>query len=123
MAQCHGFLPRAEPPNDPGGPHRSRQRRCVPSLSPLSHSSAHTKLKSLWRAGHGYAVSLDDWHYALTPAYTTLIDVEGGGTVSVKRRERPQLLLRNGTPAVLYNGVMPRAGLPFTWAQAIGGPQ
>ena len=41
----------------------------------------------------------------------------------MKRRERPQLLLRNGTPAVLYNGVMPRAGLPFTWAQAIGGPQ
>ena len=50
------------------------------------------------------------------------VELEGGGTVHLKRRERPQLLLRNGTPAVLYNGAMPTEGLPFTWAQALGGP-
>ena len=72
--------------------------------------------------GHGFAASIGDWHYALTPACTTTLDLEGGGAVALKRRERPQLLLTNGTPAVLYNGAMPKRGLPFTWAQASGGP-
>jgi len=45
LAQCHGFLPRAEPPNDPGGPHRSRQRRYLPSRSP---SPTHLHIQS-WK--------------------------------------------------------------------------
>jgi hypothetical protein len=89
----------------------------------LSHRMTPADRTGAASGGHGYATSIDDWHYALAPAYTTTLDVEGGGTVSVKRRERPQLLLRNGTPAVLYNGVMPKDGLPFTWAQAFGGSQ
>jgi len=57
-------------------------------------------------------------------AYDTTLEVEGGGTVQLKRRERPQLLLRNGTPAVLYTAVMQdpetATGPTFTWAQALG---
>ena len=71
--------------------------------------------------GHAFATSLDDWHYALTPAYTTTLDVEGGGTVQLSRRERPQLLLHDGEPQVLYTAVMPSGGIPFTWAQQLGG--
>ena len=45
--------------------------------------------------------------------------------MQLKRRERPQLLLRNGTPAVLYTAVMQdpetATGPTFTWAQALGG--
>ena len=73
--------------------------------------------------GHAFATSLDDWHYALTPAYTTTLDVEGGGTVQLSRRERPQLLLHDGEPQVLYTAVMPSGGIPFTWAQQLGGKQ
>jgi hypothetical protein len=39
-------------------------------------------------------------HYALTPAYNTTVVCADGGTVQLKSRERPQLLLRNGTPTV-----------------------
>ena len=52
--------------------------------------------------GHGFARSIDDWRYALTPAYTTQFELEGGGNVSLKRRERPQLLLKDGIPQVSH---------------------
>ena len=45
--------------------------------------------------------------------------------MQLKSRERPQLLLRNGTPAVLYNAVAKsgaegKAELCFTVAQVLG---
>lgn len=73
--------------------------------------------------GHAFATSLSDWHYALKPAYNTTVVCADGGVVQLKSRERPQLLLRNGTPAVLYNAVavgVAEGGKDFTLAQALG---
>ena len=49
-----------------------------------------------------------------------------GGSLTVGRRERPQVFLgSDGTPSVLYNAVQPYArgtlGLDFTFAQTLGG--
>jgi hypothetical protein len=64
--------------------------------------------------------------YAVTPAYTTEVDLVGGGTLKLERRERPQLFFGpDGLPAVLYNAVQPplgaSPGLSFTFAQKLGG--
>ena len=61
--------------------------------------------------------------YALTPAYNTTIVCRDGATIQLKSRERPQLLLRNGTPTVLYNAVaegVAEGGKDFTLAQLLG---
>lgn len=60
------------------------------------------------------------------PAYTTKVVCADGGVVQLASRERPQLLLRNGTPAVLYNAVAEgraEGGKDFTLAQALGDPE
>jgi|EP01046_Picozoa_sp_COSAG06_P036833 hypothetical protein len=89
----------------------------------LSHRMTPADRGSSVSGGHAFATSLDDWRYALTPAYTTKLDVADGSTVQLGRRERPQLLLRNGTPAVLYTAVTSTKlhEPPFTWAQTLGG--
>ena len=72
--------------------------------------------------GHGFATSLDDWHYALTPAYTDDVQLANGSVYKLQRRERPQLMFgADGEPRHLYNGVVPASGNPFTFAQALGG--
>eukprot|EP00041_Stephanoeca_diplocostata_P009184 m.139695 g.139695 ORF g.139695 m.139695 type:complete len:371 (-) comp17638_c0_seq1:179-1291(-) len=87
----------------------------------LSHRMEPTNRGSAASGGHAFATSMDDWSYASTPAYTTQVGVVGGGVVQLKRRERPQLLLGpDGTPKVLYNGVMDADGNAFTFAQVLG---
>lgn len=68
--------------------------------------------------GHGFAATLEDWHYAPTPAYSN--DVNGiEGDITVKRRERPQLLLVDGQPRALYNAIMVADGSCFSFAQEL----
>jgi hypothetical protein len=81
--------------------------------------------------GHAFASSIDDWHYASTPAYTVNVDFAAGAGKNasrLQRRERPQLLLdAEGQPSVLYNAASfsrtGNSGRPFTFAQRLGSEQ
>ena len=59
--------------------------------------------------------------------YETILDVEGGGTLPISRRERPQLLrdAKTGAPRILYNAATPLGpgAIPFTFAQLLGGEE
>lgn len=88
----------------------------------LSHRMTPADRGSPASGGHAFATSLDNWHYASTPAYTTTVDVQGSAPLHLKRRERPQLLLSpDGEPKVLYTAVMTETDSPtFTFAQFLG---
>jgi len=93
----------------------------------LSHRMEITDRTGPVSGGHAFTSSIDHWHYATTPAYTVDVDVKGGKTLPLKRRERPQLLLdpKSGQPSVLYNAASfsktGNIGRPFTFAQRLGG--
>ena len=82
--------------------------------------------KTPFVGGHAFARTLDDWRYAATPSYTTDVPLISGGSLTIGRRERPQIFLgSDGAPSVLYNAVRPHPntadGLDFTFAQKLGG--
>ena len=74
--------------------------------------------------GHAFSQHITrGWVEAITPAYTKTLELAGGGTMRITRRERPQLLRDGitGAPIVLFNGVSGAKGeLPFTFAQRLG---
>jgi len=94
----------------------------------LSHRMELTDRTGPVSGGHAFANSIDDWHYAITPAYTVNVDFAGGAgknASKLQRRERPQLLLdAEGQPSVLYNAasisLSGNDGRPFTFAQKLG---
>ena len=44
---------------------------------------------------------------------------EDGSKETLSRRERPQVLMLAGKPAILFTGVQPKQGLSYTMAQRI----
>ena len=92
------------------------------TLHALSHRMSPSDRGSFVSGGHAFARTIDEWHYALTPAYTDELALTGGGSYKLRRRERPQLMMgADGQPRYLYNGVMPASGNAFTFAQELGG--
>ena len=49
------------------------------------------------------------WQFRVAPTYTNVLDVQGGGSATLVRRERPQLFFNEttGKPAALFTGVSP----------------
>lgn len=80
-----------------------------------------------WGAVGGYAISKTDnifgeWDYDYKLAgYNATVQLANGRTVTVARRERPKVLLEDGVPTVLTNGVCLETGdrQCFTLAQRI----
>ena len=58
------------------------------------------------------------WTFA-GQAYGSDIHYDDGSTSQIGRRERPQVLTINGTPALLFTGVQPKSGLSFTMVEPI----
>ena len=55
---------------------------------------------------HAFSADGFTWYIAMTPAYTSLVEFEGGGNITYARRERPHLVFNSaGQPAFLSNGV------------------
>ena len=95
----------------------------------LSHRMSPADRGTFVSGGHAFAKDLNDWRYALTPAYTDQLALSGGGTYNLQRRERPQLLFgSDGLPALLFNGVTKstggdgtgHGGSCFTFPQTLG---
>ena len=95
----------------------------------LSHRMSPADRGTFVSGGHAFAKSIDDWKYALTPAYTDELELSDGGTYALQRRERPQLMFgADGLPALLFNGVTVRTspsgsgydGTCFTFPQKLG---
>ena len=92
----------------------------------LSHRMTPADRETPKSGGHSFSRSLaTGWVESTTPAYETILDVEGGGTLPIARRERPQLLRdgKTGAPRILFNAVSPlgTGATPFTFAQLLGG--
>eukprot|EP01046_Picozoa_sp_COSAG06_P026725 COSAG06_NODE_2316_length_7094_cov_4.313796_1_plen_476_part_10 len=82
----------------------------------LSHWFRNTK------GGHAFSRDGLNWHFA-GDAYDSSLEWDDGSHEILGRRERPQVLVIDGVPSVLFNGAsMPRLGgmdHTFTLAQAI----
>jgi hypothetical protein len=64
--------------------------------------------------GHAFSANGLDWEFA-GQAYDSTQDYEDGSKEQFSRRERPQVLMVDGEPAFLFNGVLPQnSQLPFT---------
>lgn len=60
----------------------------------------------LWSGGHMFSRDGTSWS-PIFRAYNTTVALDGGGSVTFQRRERPKLIFdANGTPTHLYNGVI-----------------
>ena len=87
----------------------------------LSHRMAPADRESTISGGHAFTRDLNDWSYALTPAYTDELALADGKTFDLSRRERPQLFFgSDGQPEVIYNGVETKDDRVFTFAQKLG---
>jgi hypothetical protein len=96
------------------------------SADGIFHGVTHWMGKSSGAGGGGRHIWSTDglvWKVSTTLAYHTQIHWDDGTTQQVTSRERPQLLVENGTPLVLYNGLQPTGkhnnGKTFTMAQPI----
>jgi hypothetical protein len=59
-----------------------------------------------WAGGHAFSADGTAWS-PIYRAYNTTLSLEGGGTLTVQRRERPKFLFGpNMQPTHLYNGVI-----------------
>eukprot|EP00039_Didymoeca_costata_P027399 m.18324 g.18324 ORF g.18324 m.18324 type:complete len:125 (+) comp6282_c0_seq1:963-1337(+) len=93
---------------------------CLGIYHALSHRMTPADRESFEVGGHAFATSMDDWSYALTPAYTREVALKDGSTVNLTRRERPQLLLNeDGEPTYVYNAVGFNS-TTFTFCQQLG---
>ena len=90
----------------------------------LSHRMTPSNREDNFVGGHAFSEHITrGWQEAITPAYTKTLELAGGGTMRITRRERPQLLRDGitGAPTVLYNAVSGAKGdLPFTFSQRLG---
>jgi len=74
----------------------------------VNHSSGTLRA---WGAVGGFAISktsdiFGEWDYDYKLAgYNATVQLVGGKTLTVARRERPKVLLEDGVPTVLTNGV------------------
>jgi hypothetical protein len=68
--------------------------------------------------GHAFSPDGLSWTYAGN-AYGSSIAYDDGSSETISRRERPQVLMLDGLPALLFTGVQPTEGLPFTFVQSI----
>lgn len=60
----------------------------------------------LWSGGHLFSRDGTRWS-PIYRAYNTTVALEGGGSVTFQRRERPKLIFdAAGTPTHLYNGAI-----------------
>jgi hypothetical protein len=80
-----------------------------------------------WWVGYAFSPNFIDWRYSHEPVATnTFTSLENGETVTLRGRERPQLLLSDdGVPEALFSGAVPSAGAPpqlagtFTFVQPV----
>jgi len=95
------------------------------------HAIFHGMDPFLSRKGVGrHAFSLDGlkWHYIgggrdIETAFSATVELEGGGKLELKRRERPELVLNSaGKPIALISGVQPpwQGDQTFTLVQPVG---
>ena len=68
--------------------------------------------------GHAFSSDLRNWTFA-GQAYNMSVLFEDGVRETMKRRERPFVLLVEGVPAFLFTAVSPAKGLSRTLAQGI----
>jgi hypothetical protein len=86
----------------------------------LTHYFGPNKRTKGAAGGHAFSRDGRVWHWAGV-AYSGKIEHANGTVVTVQSRQRPQVLLVNGEPAVLFTGVQPKNGkeLAYTVAQPI----
>ena len=81
-----------------------------------------------WWVGYAFSPDFIDWRYSHVPVATNTFTSIGGETVTLRGRERPQLLLtEEGVPEALFSGAVPDAqsaaapgmGGTFTLVQAV----
>lgn len=73
-------------------------------------------------AGHCHLFSTDSYHWEKStrgPAVTTFIEYSDGSNETFCRRERPQLLVVDGAPTVLYSAVAPLTDDPTCGSSTI----
>ena len=68
--------------------------------------------------GHFYSPNELDWIFA-GQAYGFELAWDDGTKEQLSRRERPQVLMVEGKPSVLFTGAQPRKGFSYTLAQRI----
>ena len=68
--------------------------------------------------GHFYSPNGLDWTLA-GQAYDFELTWDDGAEEHLPRRERPQVLMVDGKPSVLFTGAQPQNGLSYTLAQQI----
>lgn len=68
--------------------------------------------------GHSFSEDGLSWTFA-GQAYDFEVIWEDGSKEQLARRERPQVLMVDGKPAVLFTGAQPKDGLSYTLAQRI----
>lgn len=100
------------------------------SADGIFHGVTHWMGKSSGVGGGGRHIWSEDgliWKVSTALAYHTLVQWDDGNSTQATSRERPQLLVENGTPLVLYNGLQPsgkhNSGKTFTLAQPINQEQ
>ena len=72
--------------------------------------------------GHAFSADLHSWTFA-GEAYNLSLLWEDGSVETLRRRERPFVLIDEGLPAYLFTAVSPTHGLSYTLAQAIARPE
>ncbi|KAJ1454076.1 hypothetical protein M885DRAFT_618325 [Pelagophyceae sp. CCMP2097] len=81
-------------------------------------SGAQAGGRHIWSVDEGVS-----WSVSSALAFTTAIEWDDGALEHVTTRERPQLLVKDGLPMVLYNGLQPTGahlhGKTWTMAQPI----
>ena len=68
--------------------------------------------------GHFYSPDGLDWTFA-GQAYDFELAWDDGTKEHLSRRERPQVLMVEGKPSVLFTGAQPQKGFSYTLAQRI----
>ncbi len=58
-----------------------------------------------WSGGHSFSADGTSWS-PIRRAYNTTVALEGGGSFTFQRRERPKLLIEDGVPTYLYNAAI-----------------
>eukprot|EP00754_Rhynchopus_humris_P024432 Rhum_TRINITY_DN14892_c0_g1::Rhum_TRINITY_DN14892_c0_g1_i2::g.124955::m.124955 len=95
---------------------RGHYHAMLHNMGPEGGSSGCTPPKDGCLVGsHAYSRDGLSWTFSKTIAYNTTVYYDDGTSEVFDRRERPQLVLENGVPKYLSNGVQPMgAGLSHT---------
>eukprot|EP00756_Hemistasia_phaeocysticola_P066394 Hpha_TRINITY_DN9205_c0_g2::TRINITY_DN9205_c0_g2_i1::g.28860::m.28860 len=69
----------------------------------LHDEQGDTRSSSIGR--HAYSLDGTKWYYGQTDAYNGTSDLTDGSVIQFVRRERPHVIVENGVPTYLINGV------------------